>query len=91
MDMRHPVPRGPRRMCALFPECRHAKRALAAAYEAGGPDAFPGAVIDLLQHLQVRDLQRLLELPSLGARLEATLAELDARLALAGDQPELLH
>ncbi len=69
-------------MNELFPRCMHTQRALHTVGDARLPEDFPGAVYDLLLHLRVPDRQRLLEVEPLSARLEASLAEIQARLAL---------
>ena len=74
-----------RQLHSLFPTCRHTLRSVAAARAAQGPEAFPGVVSELLQHIPLPELQALLERSPLSARLEATLAELRTRLAHSGD------
>lgn len=69
-------------MNLLFPECQHNMRTQARLRAVRGPEELPAAVWDLLRGLSVAEQQRLLETEPLSARLEATLAALQASLEL---------
>lgn len=67
-----------------YPECHHTVNAIRRLQEVSDPADVPGAVAELLLHIPVCERQKILEMTSVAARLEAVLVHLHGHMATVG-------